>query len=295
MIARIANAVLSAVSVVAAFATVLVAYRPLAQNASPYPKYAIIVLAVLTTGFAVAFYDLRLRHVRKRNYAAETARIAQVFWELLKITDKPDQAIESSCKLVVNRMAEAFSKITGVKCSACIKVVFRDSKAVAEEGRKPFVATLCRDDSSSPREQHTGTLHYVHLNTDFAQLFGYDGRPRTYFFCNDLRRIRGYKNTSFDAHGGPPKRCELWGRKIPLLNYMFARFTWNLPYRSTIVVPVSPEPGTNNRIVGYLCIDSASTRKFSRNEDVELMSGIALCLYPAVNRHRRMLRHRSRR
>jgi hypothetical protein len=228
------------------------------------------------------------RYSRKAKYAEAFSYLRQIFYET---STKDGQhigecsEIENICRLIVNRLATAFSLITGTKCSVCIKVLVLSDDS--EASPRPKVATLCRDDTSLDRERGSSPLehwveelenpqaieHWVQENTDFQQIFERVGTPQRVFFSNYLPGLRGYQNTSFQVYGQPTAH--------------FRGVRWPLPYRSTVVAPISRvhQLQRSPTLAGYLCVDSRSRSVFNRRYDIDLITGVGDCLFDLVHRY----------
>jgi len=259
------------------------------------PKLRTLLVMAAT---AVVAGSLRISRrpldTRKARYAEALPYLTRVFADIAKfecvsgIEVRDD--IEQVCKAIVNRLAAAFSLITGTKCSACIKTYI---DGPGEE--RPRVATLCRDDASLEREQGPSPLeawiqylqnpetvsHWIDENTAYRQFFGRESTPQRCYFSNDLPAEPHYHNTSFKIYGDPPEPDDPTIRE----------HHWPLPYKSTIVAPIGrlTIPGNHYDLVGFLAVDSRSRDVFSKQYDIDLTLGVADSLFNLVDAHLQLL------
>lgn len=95
--------------------------------------------------------------------------------------------------------------------------------------------------------------------------------------------MRGYKNSSFQVYGLP------FDVPVPMIADIVRNITWKLPYRSSIVAPITPSPqqaiSAEHALSGYLCVDSRSLGAFRRRFDIDVVTGVANCLYHVVHRY----------
>lgn len=94
------------------------------------------------------------------------------------------------------------------------------------------------------------------------------------FISNDLTSADGYKNSNFKRYHKD---------KLP---YHTSGTKWPLPYRCCITAPICPGISTadvnDGTLIGFLCIDFASTNLFN-DSDVEIAAGLAEGLYDALS------------
>jgi hypothetical protein len=267
--------------------TILVAIQQWYPHATSDGKVAILVLAGYVSVITAATVFQEYRYARKARYAEALPYINRIFLEIegvqLNAHASADE-IERVLNIVVNQLAAAYSLVSGTKCSACVKNIENDPDTPVGSQIRPVVNTLCRDDSSPKRWISSDVQHWLDQNTDFHTLHERAGTPEgTYFFENYLPLLRDYQNTSFHIY----KSRNPWNTNLPIVADVFRNAFWPLPYRSTIVVPIQPRPTPRerNRLIGYLCVDSRSLGAFRLRHDVELMTGVADCLYGVVRRY----------
>lgn len=205
---------------------------------------------------------------------------------------KERETVRLIARDICNQLAEAFRSITGERCSACIKVL--DEVPASGESISVCVHTLCRDSNSENRDGEPNMEHQLDRNTDFLEIFRSAGMPmRSAFFDRDLPARYDYQNTSFDLYGGPPKDIHIWG-----LRALVRRWTWNLPYKSTMVTailpmkrptmpdkgPTLPEKERFPNLVGFLCVDSPRRKTFRKRYDLEWTQDIGKALHPLISK-----------
>ncbi len=280
---RIVDHAFLLVSLASSLCTIVLAWSNWAGKTSPDGRMGILVLSSFALALLVLSVLQEFRHARKSRYAETLSYLNQIVVDIqhasIPGTQNPEE-IRQVCRHVVNTLAAAFSLVTSTRCSVCIKVLEADLDA---RPLRPKVTTLCRDDASmADRTPDHSVNHWVDQNTDFEQLHVGAGTPRRYFFSNRLSGVRGYKNTSFDLYGKP------WDVGPPVFCDILRDVLWPLPYRSTMVVPISPGPSATGRrssLAGYLCVDSRSRGAFRRRFDLDLITGVATCLFAMVHRY----------
>lgn len=195
------------------------------------------------------------------------------------------ERVRDSLQDFSTKLADAFSKITGTRCSACIKLV--DQPAAEDDAE---VYTFCRDGRSDIRRHENGDVdHRIDENTDFLHIHN----RRQPFFENDLLALEEYRNSSFKIHRGDDRHyvhegsawfswAEQAREALPL-----AKPRWELEYRSTIVVPISPpasREGDFPDYLGYLCIDSNKRNAFKEDQHTAVCASAASAVYPVLHR-----------
>ena len=195
----------------------------------------------------------------------------------------------------MNRLATAFSLITGTRCSTCIKYL----EIVGSATTPPInleVVTLVRDDTSqSCGRANRSVRDSLASNTGFLQI---QSTAREYFYSNYLPAVLDYKNSSFERYGYPVPQNLSRGTAYPFA-LVSRDISWHLPYKSTIVVPISSrlyESTAQQRKVtsAYLCIDSMARFPFRPRHDVELLKNVAQLLYPTVKRYTQITSRKRR-
>jgi hypothetical protein len=113
--------------------TILVTFQFWYPQAHPDGRVAIIALSsfIAIGGAGVVWQEFR--YARKARYAEAFPYLKQIFYETSihnPGTMGSPGDIEGICRMIVNRLASAFSLITGTKCSVCIKVLVDSGEAV---------------------------------------------------------------------------------------------------------------------------------------------------------------------
>jgi hypothetical protein len=203
--------------------------------------------------------------------------------EANQIDDIDITQITHACRYTCIKLTEAFVHITGSRsCATCIKIM-------APSGQNS-VRTFYRTPASYEKRKITDSVEYVIAeNTAFNVIHThYPYRESIpYFLDNSLPLNRHYKNTSIEIYS------KLQGRGIQTLKSALAAWSiwrlvaWPLPYKSTIVVPICPYmPGKRKKedLIGFLCIDSPTSRTFKEPEDVVLMVSLVDSLFLLLKR-----------
>ncbi len=220
---------------------------------------------------------LPLESIKTINYA---------FGELNKLRlkgYKDPVMVKNAFQHFCNATAESFSYRTGVDVSACIKVVKSASVSLTKP-RLIEIMTFVRDKNSERErsvESYDNEPIILFENTDFYRIYRAIEKKeykKAIFFCNDLPALNDYKNTRIkDDLSDLVDKGKTTEERLELRNKH-----WNLPYRSTIVLPILPygphyDPDT--QLIGYICIDALEKQAFNRDIDVEVLRGMADTLY----------------
>jgi hypothetical protein len=197
-----------------------------------------------------------------------------------------DPINEDKLAIVVNHFEEiclhvatAFRTITGKEISVCIKIV--NGKDIS---RDSSVKTFVRDAANVDRNYDENfSTHIIESNTAFSHIIKQIGRGKgkggdgRCFFCNDLRQLRNYKNSSYQFYNQEPWNDNLSRRQ--------RNKKWNMPYKSTIVTGVFPnlkQYYKDQFIIGFLCIDSDEPNVFHESRDCAILTGIADGVYNSL-------------
>ena len=231
---------------------------------------ALILLVFFLIGFTIIReFSKSHRYSQTVYYQHFVNHVLRNFFCELKNNANPD-----ICELtsdILTTISQCFSMVTGKPCRACLKEIKPDLDLTI------VTAERCLHSRETQSRNDQKTTHPLAENTDFYNLWYATKGCVRYYICNDLIKAwkkREYKNSSFKVLGDP-KVCE------PLLNFTFAR-NCNLPYRSTIVLPIRylkkfEPPELNSNTVpsdwdfwGFLCIDSNSRNVFDSRLAPEL-------------------------
>lgn len=254
----------------------------LVQRLLPETQLAVLFIGFFAFYFFVAHILTRAKWERKSRYADALSRLNRGFEEIhylnrCEATISKEQVITSFQKLC-DSLVEVFTLLTNSPCSACIKIFKASSPNVL------VFETLCRDKSVSRertlndiRSKEQNISHALDKNTAFSKAFHSNKR---YFLSNRLPFLDGYDNTSFNLYGRPKG-----------LNPITRMRYWPLPYKSAIVVPITPAKitSTNSDLIGFLCIDSPKMGVFRAEYDVDIMVGVADGIYNTLKRFKDIL------
>lgn len=172
-----------------------------------------------------------------------------------------------------NSISEGFTYVKNFNCSVCIKIVNLDEN-------KLYVQTVSRSIRVGEERKLTDgadVLHDLELNSDFFQVFTkFKHHDKRHYFSNNLLKETMYCNTSFPiyhsnlTHEGFSDNVS-YEEKLRL---------WKLPYKSTIIVPITPlNNGDKNKIKGFLCIDSSEVDIFEDVIDIDILKGVSDGIY----------------
>jgi hypothetical protein len=267
---------------IASVLTIAFAWHQCADITTPAGRFVLVGLLGLIVFLLLLMGTREYRYARKSRYAEVISSLNQVFFDIQDIASRSDASVEEiqlGCRSVVNTLASLLSIVTATRCSVCIKVI---EGGLGGSNTRPKVVTLCRDDLSKQRDNEQ-VDHWIDQNTDFEEVLKAAGTPLTCFFANYLPWMRDYKNTSAQVYGLPANL------PIPMVGDLIRNITWKLPYRSAIVAPITPPPklarDEDHAFAGYLCVDSRSLGVFRRRFDMDVVTGVANCLYEIVHRY----------
>ena len=238
---------------------------------------AVTYFFLLFLGSLIHLFVREHRLLRKSRYAEILGGLADLYHRIEDLRSRSPQVnaqqIGQECQGLMDEVKGIFDTVTSTQTAACIKLVqqrHRNATGMPEA----IVVPLCRDSRSGKiRVEEDGKDHWVNDNTGFQNVWLHRGTP---FFCNDLPRYAGYRNTS--------ARGEAW--KVPPRGLLILRRWpfWPLKYQSTIIVAI-PGPGRlTERIRGFLCIDSRSSGVFDERYGIDILQGIADFLEPLIAR-----------
>jgi hypothetical protein len=265
---------------IASMITIAFAWYQCADVTTPAGRYILDALLLLIVVLLVILGSREFRYSRKARYAEIICDLNQIFFDIQAAASRPNisQAeIVLTCQKVVDTLSRLLSLITATHVSACVKMI----DGIPSRDARWKVITLCRDPMSAKVRNNSADL-WIDQNTAFEDVLNLAGSPNRCFFANYLPWLRGYKNSSF----GSNKPYEI---PIPMIGDIVRNATWTLPYRSTIVAPITPSAqqasDTQHRFSGYLCVDSRSLGVFRRRFDEDIVVGVANCLYELAHRY----------
>lgn len=250
---------------------------------------ALIFIGLFATYFFVAHVATRSKWEKFYGYAQLFSSLNKGFEEVHHLHRKENDVDRSNIinifRILCTHLSSAFSVITRSKCSVCIKILAESSND--EEG-EPVFETLCRDLNVSSHRLEMDKLtkgikeidHSISNNTAFHEALH---SPKKIFISNKLPLLANYQNTS--------ARKELYG-EFPE-NMLVRLWSWPLPYKSTIVVPILPthKDHEGEPFLGFLCIDSRSWGVFNEEYDVEVLKGVADGIYNTMIKFKEVLQN----
>lgn len=190
--------------------------------------------------------------------------------------DRQAEIVQENLQKCLHRFGEIFSKLTGVKCRASIKMW----ETVEIDGKlEASVYTFMRDYGSSGSQfsndimrRHDGK-DLLSKNADFKKVYL---REQQFFFSNDLLSDEDYRNS----------RDETLPRVQPAWWMFWSKANWELPYRASIVWPirwqnprVSTAKATDVHTPAFLTIDTDKVGVFDKDFDSQLGAIMADSLY----------------
>lgn len=173
---------------------------------------------------------------------------------------------------MLDQIANAFSQLTGVRCSVCIKELRPQRKL------KVVYRDALSDQTRSVRPEPEP--HPLERDTPCCALYETSIR---HYGCNDVVKAwddENFDSPSFDLHATKPKLTRLMG----------LRFVWQWPlkFRSCLVVPIRYTNCTNPPLAngkgewnywGFLCIDSNHRNVFDYERMWPLAAAFADVIY----------------
>lgn len=245
--------------------------------------YSNILISILAISLFLRVTYLQVKWGRKKRYARAFKIINQGFAEVheLERLGEPDSLIKlNALEKLCDALAQTFRHITLADCGVCIKIL-------SELDNRLEVTTLSRDSiskNSRPlQEKDTASKlhHWVDANTDFNTIIhNMDSTEKRFFCCNNLLWLSDYKNSRIPNIDKPVTNSFI-------LNFIYKWWTWPLPYRSCLVVPIIPLYfNTKNAIMaGFLCVDSRIPYIFKKEYDLSIAQGVADGLYNVLYKY----------
>ncbi len=204
------------------------------------------------------------------------------FHAIRKKTKLEERELRETLEYMCNKIKQIFehnNKSDSVKLySVCIKLFVFEAKSrqLLPELR---IATLCRDEKSiEARRAYSKGEHHMYANTCFLEVYReLKEYGRGYYFNNRIPIDIYYANSSALAYGRLPDKN---------LSNDERRKRWPLPYRSELVVPLSPLLGSGNKLqfIGYLCVDCNEEDGFNVQYDPGMLQGVADGIFDLVKR-----------
>lgn len=192
---------------------------------------------------------------------------------LRKTSNVTDKEIGEAMLVVCDSIKTIFDSKTKSPCAVSIKLPLSGAISTSSETQTQFtevIRTICRDTASQSRNTETqkAIRHTIVGNTPYLKILllaGSSSNSRPFFYSNhDIRNSRDYESTS---RAGYTNQC--------------------LPYNSQLVIPIMPIMPTEseqNKIAGFLVIDSNSNYTFGDKYDIGILEGVADGLYDVIMR-----------
>lgn len=213
--------------------------------------------------------------IKKYNYYGEVLiALKEIFSQINKIKRNPSTTkkdISDQLIRTANRLKSLFEKRLNKTYSVSIKVIIKEKDIQISENSE--ITTLIRDEESYfQRKDHAsnGSKHTIKENTCFNEILKNIEYPnKALFFSNNLVNLSDYHNSSVKDYGRMPRDIDDKTKE----DY------WTLPYKSEIVVPISPISFTSdtrkNHFFGYLCVDCDEINGFHKKYDMHNLLGVA--------------------
>ncbi len=184
--------------------------------------------------------------------------------ELHRFENPTSEKIMKSGTEICTKLKHIYDDITNSNTSVSIKIIVSKGGSLDSD-----VITLCRDNARMmQRKAHYETRkHKVTDNTSFAKIlqsFLYNKTENVFYFSNNLTSENNYSNTSEQYYGTTKSNH------------------WTLPYKSEIVVPITPlkkEQDKDVIMIGFLCMDCDNTNTFNETLDIKILQSIADSLF----------------
>ena len=224
--------------------------------------------------------------IKKHNFYGEVLiHLRDNFSQInkLKRLDSLNERKEVSRCLInlCNKLKYLFEKRLNHNYSVSIKLLELYDDGTIDESSK--LVTIVRDEKSyfeRKDNKNKGNNHTIQENSCFNEIFNnIESASAAYYFCNDLIANLQYKNSSFKDYGS-----------IPATNNRIEREKfWTLPYKSEVVVPISPflshSAERKATFFGYLCIDCDGVDSFHKKYDVRMLLGIGDGIYDLLKKY----------
>ncbi len=178
-------------------------------------------------------------------------------------------------------ISTAFHKYHSPDISVCIHYINKDDKD------KYYVKILSRNTDSKRRPQQSpppgGEVDYIDDNTDFKtliEIIKHKSPGRVYYLNNFLPWSPGYRNSHFS---------EKMSKKYFSWKGIYYRvMEWELPYKSTLVIPIMTLSDKKRKISGFLAVDSPKMWAFSSVYDLPALISVAKSLAPYIDSYNRL-------
>lgn len=285
MTRTIGDYIILLISIIGSLASIIAFGIIFAPHINDQGMWGVIFLGILALFFLSYNFYLISTYRKKVRYSEIFARINTGFSFLHSINRRQKQGLDEIIQNLSNlcdSLAQSFDIIYGEKIGVCIKFLIKN-----EQQKRVSVQTLVRDTYSKTIQRKTGTHdsteHWLDGNSDFEFIysnFNNDNIDTSFYHEAHLPICRDYKNTRLQNN---------WLTKKPLSIFenIMRRKLWPLKYRSTLVVPIVPllaDEQSQDKIRGFLCIDSPKEGRFNKGIDVDILRGVSDGLYNQIDR-----------
>lgn len=176
---------------------------------------------------------------------------------------------------ICQEVSHGMRKYHSPEISICIHYTNTDTSG------RHYVNTLCRNTESrkrpKKRPKSNAEHDYFSENTDFAVILEksyYMPIDQLFYINNFLPLSPYYRNSHFSEH----MRKKYYSR----FGWIARMYNWELPYKSTLVVPLVFSDNNRDTIVGFLSLDSPKMWSFSITYDLPIVQSIATAMAPIV-------------
>ena len=270
------------ITIIGSLASIIAFWLCFSPHLNNQGTVGVLFLGVISLFFLVYNYYLILMYRKKVRYADIFADLNMGFSQLHEVDRLKSQDVEVIIRNLSNlcdSLAIAFTKIYDVRVGVCIK--YLENKET-----RPLVQTLVRDSYSKTNQRKTGTSdktqHWLDGNSDFEFIyskFDDDSVDTSFYHEAKLPVCKDYKNTRLSSSWLPKRKYFIWENCV-------RRRYWPLPYKSTLVVPIVPllaNEQSQDRIRGFLCIDSPTENCFCEKIDIDILKGVSDGLYNQID------------
>ncbi len=166
--------------------------------------------------------------------------------------------------LICTKLKNIYDSITNSSTSVSIKIIIRGKSSLDSK-----IITLVRDNKTNyeGKTNYSTITHKITNNTNFFTILEAFLNGKTediYYFSNNIATEKNYSSSYSQYYTTKDEK------------------TWALPYKSEIVVPITPLKKAQNRdviMMGFLCLECESTDNFNETLDVKILQSIADFLY----------------
>lgn len=268
----------------ASIAGLITFYRDSYKDLNDQGKYAVLFLGFFSLYFMLINW-IQTKTTRKHNGYKEVFEKLNIGFGRIHAIDRltllePERTrteIMNQLLPLCDSISDAFEKVKGHNVRVSIKVLSMSSG----RNKVPTVRTIRRDSrasASSSLEQADSKDHLVSDNSAFDSIYRSIGKSSegVFYINNQLPFSFNYKNSRLEGNG-----------PIPMWKFIKRHRTWNLEYKSTLVVPIYPllkNQDETPKLMGFLCVDSPNYLVFNEKYDVEILKGIADALYEKIHK-----------